>query len=422
MNKKEEIKNRIDLINRGEVPEGYKKVHGYIIPKDWQESPLIDMCTKRQEKAGCKKLETLSISAGIGFVNQAEKFGRELSGEQYKNYTVIRTGDFSYNKGNSKKYPQGCIYLLKDREIAAVPNVFNTFRLYDFYNNEYYMFLFCSGYLNKQLFKWINFGVRNDGLLNLYDEDFYKSILPIPSQQEQEKIAKILNCCDKVIELKQKLIEEELKKRKYYMTKLLFPKNSWSKCSVENFGTIVTGNTPSTEKLEYYGEKYSWITPSDIGFSKNIYTGERGLSEIGFSKVRKLLPGSILITCIASIGKNAILEKIGSCNQQINAIIPNTNMDSNFIYYLFENNIAILKKHAGTSATTIINKDTFSNLIFKIPKKKEEQSKIGYALSKQDNKLELLQQELEQYKQLKKALSQLLLTGIVRTVEADCEN
>ena len=180
------------------------------------------------------------------------------------------------------------------------------------------------------------------------------------------------------------------------MTKLLFPKNSWSKCSVENFGTIVTGNTPSTEKLEYYGEKYSWITPSDIGFSKNIYTGERGLSEIGFSKVRKLLPGSILITCIASIGKNAILEKIGSCNQQINAIIPNTNMDSNFIYYLFENNIAILKKHAVTSAKTIINKDTFSNLIFKIPKKKEEQSKIGYALSKQDNKLELLQQELEQ--------------------------
>ena len=39
-----------------------------------------------------------------------------------------------------------------------------------------------------------------------------------------------------------------------------------------------------------------------------------------------------------------------------------------------------------------------------------------------NKKIELLSQELEQYKQLKKALLQLLLTGIVRTVEADCEN
>lgn len=40
MNKKAEIKNRIDLINRGEVPEGYKKVHGYIIPNDWNIVPI----------------------------------------------------------------------------------------------------------------------------------------------------------------------------------------------------------------------------------------------------------------------------------------------------------------------------------------------------------------------------------------------
>ena len=39
-----------------------------------------------------------------------------------------------------------------------------------------------------------------------------------------------------------------------------------------------------------------------------------------------------------------------------------------------------------------------------------------------NKKIELLTQEIEQYKQLKKSLSQLLLTGIVRTVEVDCEN
>jgi type I restriction enzyme S subunit len=73
----------------------------------------------------------LSITAGVGFVNQAEKFGKEIAGAQYQNYTVLHKGDFSYNKGNSKTYPQGCIYMLEDRTKAAVPNVFNSFSLYN---------------------------------------------------------------------------------------------------------------------------------------------------------------------------------------------------------------------------------------------------------------------------------------------------
>lgn len=419
MNKKAEIKNRIDLINRGEVPEGYKKVHGYIIPNDWNIVPIkkIARQVKRSVEKPSESYYRLSVRSHAkgtfhSFVENPETVAMEELFQVKENDLIVNI-TFAW---------EHAIAIVKKEDNNLL--VSHRFPTYEFNSNasvKFYENIIKLPKIKKMLSDMSPGGAGRNRVLN--QTDFYNSLyIPYTNFKEQEKIAKILNCCDKVIELKQKLIEEELKKRKYYMTKLLFPKNSWAKCSVENFGTIVTGNTPSTEKLEYYGEKYSWITPSDIGFSKNIYTGERGLSEIGFSKVRKLLPGSILITCIASIGKNAILEKIGSCNQQINAIIPNTNMDSNFIYYLFENNIAILKKHAGTSATTIINKDTFSNLIFKIPKKKEEQSKIGYALSKQDNKLELLQQELEQYKQLKKALSQLLLTGIVRTMEADCEN
>ena len=52
----------------------------------------------------------------------------------------------------------------------------------------------------------------------------------------------------------------------------------------------------------------------------------------------------------------------------------------------------------------------------------EKQKHVVQILSKIDNHIEYLEQELKQYKQLKKALSQLLLTGIVRTVEVDCEN
>ena len=120
---------------------------------------------------------------------------------------MLHKGDFSYNKGNSKKYPQGCIYQLKDREAAAVPNVFESFRLTKGIN-DYYEQLFVSGFMNGQLFAKINHGVRDDGLLNLKGDDFYSCYVPSPPLPEQQKIAEILSTQDKQIELQEKKIEQ----------------------------------------------------------------------------------------------------------------------------------------------------------------------------------------------------------------------
>ena len=88
---------------------------------------LQSLVSKVSQSAGENKYPVLSITAGVGFVNQAEKFGKEIAGAQYAHYTVLKKGDFSYNKGNSNTYPQGCIYRQDDYEYAAVPNVFNSF-------------------------------------------------------------------------------------------------------------------------------------------------------------------------------------------------------------------------------------------------------------------------------------------------------
>lgn len=182
----EETKNRIAAINSGIIPEGYKKTKVGIVPVEWDRYKLSDISDELTEKAGNNPYETLSISAGIGFVNQANKFGKELSGKQYEKYIVLHKGDFSYNKGNSKKYPQGCIYQLKDRDEAAVPNVFESFRLNKGIN-DYYEQLFVSGFLNRQLFAKINHGVRDDGLLNLKGEDFYSCYVPSPHSPNSKR-------------------------------------------------------------------------------------------------------------------------------------------------------------------------------------------------------------------------------------------
>ena len=140
---------------------------------------------------------------------------------------------------------------------------------------------------------------------------------------------------------------------------------------------------------------------------------ERKLTDIGLSKVRKLPKDTLLVTCIASIGKNTILKCDGSCNQQINAIITNSNFDVEFLYYIFENNKEYLNAKAPASATKIISKTEFEKLSFVFPSL-EEQKKIAGLLSAIDEDIENLKKQLELRKQQKKGLMQRLLTGEVR--------
>lgn len=198
---------------------GKKRLPGF--DGKWDIKELGEISIQISERAGDNRYEVLSISANKGFVNQSEKFGKDISGAQYSKYTVIRRGHFSYNKGNSKHYPQGCIYLLEDREVAAVPNVFISFELSQTCCNEYYKYLFEAGYMNRQLYRLINSGVRNDGLLNLNDSDFFACSVPIPPYEEQVAISRILTKASKEIDLIRRDLEQEKQKKKALMQLLL---------------------------------------------------------------------------------------------------------------------------------------------------------------------------------------------------------
>lgn len=311
-----EIKQRIKQIKNGEIPDGYRSTKAGVLPK-WDCVRLNQIAEPITKIVGNGTYETLSISAGIGFVNQAKKFGKELSGKQYEKYTVLNRGDFSYNKGNSKSYPQGCIYRLKDRETAAVPNVFESFKIKKD-SPDYYEQLFTSGYLNKQLSKKINHGVRDNGLLNLTEKDFYSCYVPHPPIAEQQKIAEILMQCDKVIELKQKRIEEEKKLKKALMQKLLNPdsgirlpgfKGEWKKTCIGDITELYSGGTPKSSEIENYADE-SGIPFIRSGEISSTYT-ELFLSEIGYKnssakmvkKVICFMPYMELIAVIALFQK-----------------------------------------------------------------------------------------------------------------------
>ena len=251
--------------------------------------------------------------------------------------------------------------------------------------------------------------------------DSLKSILfNSPSLQEQEKIASLLSLIDDKINLQSEKVKylKDYKKglmQKIFSRELRFKDENgndypeWEEKRVYELGDIITGNTPSKDNLDYYdisnNEKFIWITPTDITENKNIYEGAKSLSKKGYEMTRKLPPNTVLVTCIASIGKNAILKVSGSCNQQINAIIVNSENNYEFVYYLIEHNAELLKRFAGITATPILNKTDFSNLEFLVPKI-EEQEKISNILSKIDLKIEKEQEKLDSLTEYKKGLLQ----------------
>ena len=255
--------------------------------------------------------------------------------------------------------------------------------------------------------------------------------IPIPKPAEQTAIANILSDADKLIENIERLIIKKQAIKKGAMQQLLTGKKrlsgfkekinmsiipkGWEVKQVNDFGLVITGSTPSTKNQKYWNGNIPWVTPTDITSNKNIWKTEREITNLGLSVIRKLPKDSILITCIASIGKNVILKKEGACNQQISAIIPNKKHDFNFIYYLFENTKAYLLSKAGITATNIISKQEFSKIIFLIPKK-EEQTAIANIISEIDSEIETLKNKLNKYRQIKIGIMQELLTGKKRVV------
>lgn len=147
----------------------------------------------------------MTISSTQGLVDQEQKFDRVIAGESLKKYTLLRKGDFAYNKGNSKTYPMGCIFQLEEGS-ALVPFVYICLRPSSKVVAGFYRHWFLAHGLDKQLKRIITSGARGDGLLNVNKKDFFNLNIPYPSQEEQIEITKIL--------------DESIKELQHYQQKL----------------------------------------------------------------------------------------------------------------------------------------------------------------------------------------------------------
>lgn len=395
------IKERIDKINQEIVPEGYKKTEIGAIPKDWDIKLLEELC---KITTGNKDTQDKQEEGLYPFFVRSNTIER-INSYSYDGESILTAGD---GVGTGKVFH----YINEKFEYHQRVYCLNQFNNI---NGKFLFYYFSENFI-RQVFKYS----AKTSVDSVRKEMLTKMNVPMPPLQEQEKIADILSTWDKSIEKIEKLIKEKDIQKKGLMQQLLTGETrlpgfneEWKEVKLGELSKIITGTTPSTKKVEYFGEKYPWVTPTDISHRKYIKETERNLSEKGIKVGRFVPKDSLLITCIASIGKNAILEVDGSCNQQINAIYPSDNHSNEFLYYLLSYKENYLLSYASKTATMMINKNTFENIAFIIPLL-EEQEAISEILSTADKEIELLKQLLENKKEEKKGLMQLLLTGIVR--------
>ena len=193
---------------------------GGVFPAQWQQKPLSKVCTPVKRKSSGGDHSVMTISAKSGFLMQSDKFARNMAGRSVERYTLLHEGEFAYNKGNSKTAPYGCVFRL-NRDTALVPFVYYCFALKPGLDPEFYDHLFAAGALNHQLSRLINSGVRNDGLLNLYSDDFFSCRVPVPPMEEQKRIAQALTTAKRELSLLDEEIAALTDQKRGLMQKLL---------------------------------------------------------------------------------------------------------------------------------------------------------------------------------------------------------
>lgn len=239
--------------------------------------------------------------------------------------------------------------------------------------------------------------------------------LYLPSLEEQYKVGSLQRKLDNLIALYQRKKDIYLLLKKHQIHSLIsghkekapilrfdFFNDDWDTKQLSEIGRIITGNTPSTTEMSFWSQEensFIWITPTDID-SLFTYNSERKLSEEGWKVARVVPKNSVLVTCIASIGKNTVNMIDTAINQQINAIVPVYN-DHLFVLFAIEKNKYRLKSLAGLTATSIINKTQFEKFTIQLPNLKE-QEKVGRYLKKVEEYIQLQDEKLVRVQNLRK--------------------
>ena len=196
----------------------YKKTKYGKIPSDW-DYPAIKEISKQITKKNTESqdLPVLSCSKHDGFVDSLKYFKKKVYSDDTSGYRIIPRHCFGFPSNHIEEgsiglqdiYEQGIvspIYVVFSCDKKRVNNLF----LYAMLKTEHYRQIFCAA---------TNASVDRRGSLRW--KEFSGIHVPLPSLEEQQKIASVLTAADKEIELLQAKLAHLKDEKKALMQQLL---------------------------------------------------------------------------------------------------------------------------------------------------------------------------------------------------------
>lgn len=417
-----EIKQQIEQIRRGEVPEGFKHNSASVMPCDWNTCDFHEVATIQSGLVSPKE-EPYCFMFHIGPDNIERDTGR-IGNLKTACELGLVSGKFYFDAGSivySKIRPnlnKVCIpnfegicsadcYSIKARAGIDRDYLFNLMLSFPFYRRA----VACS---------------MRTGMPKINQDDLNAIPVVMPSQlEEQQKIAAILTTQDKVIELKEKLLAEKQRQKKYLMQVLLTGKKrlprfsgKWKKVRLnevlierkeKNIQQDLRICSVAVEKgvidqIDHLGRSYAASDTSNYGvvhYGDIVYTkSPTGDFPYGIVK-QSQMEERVAVSPLYGIYK-PITYAIGYI------------LHTYFQYAVNARNYLFPIVQKGAKNTINITNETFVSNFLHIPLDRAEQNALAKIFITADREIDLLRQDIEQEKQKKKALMQLLLTGIVR--------
>ena len=408
-----EVKQRIEQIQQGIVPKGYKKTKTAIVPADWKESPIGEYIREYTEKTTIPNQYPVLTSARTGLMLQTDYYSnRQVTTEDNVGYNVLPYGYITFRSRSD----DGRFRFNENRiiERGITSYFYPVFSFSEEVCHEYVLYLLNFS-IYRRMYPYAEGTAQQ--VLSLKKLGQLKYSLPLVA--EQKKIAEILSTQDKAIELQARKIEE-LKRFKKGCLEKMFPRkgqkvpekrfpgftDDWEQ---RKFEEIAVRSSVICSDANLPRVEYEDIVSGAGRLNKDIYTKESSKSGIAFHQ------GDVLYGKLRPYLQNWLLPAFDGLAVGDFWVLQPQNADSSFLYRLIQSRQfdEVANQSTGTKMPRADWK-LVSKTVFSIPSNISEQAAIGTYFTALDNLITLHQRKLEEMKNQKKALMQLLLTGIVR--------
>jgi len=324
----------------------------------------------------------------------------------------------------------GGYFFHRPKHKFSVTNVSGYMRLNSDWDYKFtaYSFQFQHGYFS--------FDYQTKAHPSVIREFYFLPKIPVA---EQQKIATILSSVDDVIEKTRAQIDK-LKDLKTGMMQELLTKGightefkdspvgkiplGWDVCTVSDIAKLTSGGTPDRQRSEYWNGSVPWVKTGEVNY-QTIYDTDEKITALGLEESSaKLVPaGAVLMAMYGqgvTRGKVAKLGVAAAVNQACLAMIPNSRVLNDFLYYFFTREYFSLRSMVQEGAQKNLSMGIVKEIFLPVPPR-EEQKLIVSALQSVDIKIQLMLDRLNCTLKVKKALMQDLLTGKVRVNLPDKE-